>query len=49
MHHTTLEGHSDFTVPQHIGVDQWNGYLSESSLQMETVNFFIEISVHFMK
>ena len=49
MHHTTLGGHSDFTVPQHIGVDQWNGYLSESSLQMETVNFFIEISVRFMK
>lgn len=41
MHYAhMLGGHSDFTVPQHIGVDQWNGYLSESSLQMETVNFF---------
>ena len=37
--HTYPGRHSDFSVPQHIGVDQWNGYLSESSIEIETVNF----------
>jgi hypothetical protein len=38
--HTYSGRHSDLSVPQHIGGDQWNGYLSESSTEMETVNFF---------
>jgi len=40
MHYKHTLGDNDFSVSQHIGVDQWNGYLSESSIEMETVNFF---------